>query len=73
MKKGDAISFVDGMGGYYNGLLEQADPKRCIIAIHEKIFPYGKRNYRLHVAMAPTKNMDRYEWFLEKATEIGIN
>jgi len=39
----------------------------------ERIHGFGKRNYRLHMAVAPTKNIDRYEWFLEKATEIGID
>ena len=34
---------------------------------------FGKRNYRLHIAIAPTKNIERFEWFLEKATEIGID
>jgi 16S rRNA (uracil1498-N3)-methyltransferase len=64
---------VDGVGGFYNGIIEEDTPKRCSITIKDTKTDYGKRDYYLHVAIAPTKNIDRFEWFLEKATEIGID
>jgi len=72
-KTGDKIFFTDGEGNYYHGSIISADPKKCTVAILETTAEYGKRNYFLHVAIAPTKNTDRFEWFLEKATEIGID
>jgi 16S rRNA (uracil1498-N3)-methyltransferase len=72
-KSGDKIFFTDGTGNYYHGSIISADPKKCDVAILETIPEYGRRNYFVHVAIAPTKNADRFEWFLEKATEIGID
>ncbi len=72
-KSGDIIFFTDGEGNYYHGSILSADPKKCTIAISETTKDFGKKNYSLHVAIAPTKNLDRFEWFLEKATEIGID
>jgi 16S rRNA (uracil1498-N3)-methyltransferase len=73
MRKGDAVEMVDGLGGYYKGIIEEADAKLCSVKIHGKQTETHKRNYNLHIAIAPTKNIDRFEWFLEKATEIGID
>lgn len=70
---GDQVFFVDGQGGYYEGIIQDPHPKRCLVRIIHKKSDYGKKNYSLHVAVAPTKNIDRLEWFLEKATEIGID
>jgi 16S rRNA (uracil1498-N3)-methyltransferase len=72
-KAGDKIFFTDGEGNYYQGSILSADPKKCDVAILETTAQYGKRNYSLHIVIAPTKNADRLEWFLEKATEIGID
>ena len=72
-KSGDEIFFTDGEGNYYRGSIVSADPKKCIVVIEETRERYGKKNYSLHIAIAPTKNLDRFEWFLEKATEIGID
>ena len=72
-KTGDQIFFTDGKGNYYRGSIVSADPKKCSVNILETTPEYGKRNYSLHIAIAPTKNSDRLEWFLEKATEIGID
>jgi 16S rRNA (uracil1498-N3)-methyltransferase len=71
--KGDQVHLIDGKGGLFEAIIESDHPKKCelkIIAVHQE---FGKRNYYLHIAIAPTKNMDRFEWFLEKATEIGID
>ena len=70
---GDSIILVDGNGGFYEGRISDAHPKRCAVEVVSSIQEYGKRPFHLHVAIAPTKNIDRFEWFLEKATEIGIH
>lgn len=70
---GDEISIVDGVGGYYTAKITSAHPKRCGFEIIRSIPEYGKRDYKLHIAIAPTKNIERLEWFVEKATEIGID
>ena len=73
LKAGDAITLVDGKGGWYKALIIEPHPKRCETEITEQRTEYGKRPYRLHIGIAPTKNIDRFEWFIEKATEIGID
>ncbi len=70
---GDKVAFIDGVGGYYKGEIIEAAKKRVVIAIEERFMQYGKRNFRVHIAIAPTKSMDRMEWFVEKATEIGVD
>lgn len=73
MKEGDDLIIVDGKGGFYKAKIINANPNQCGFEIIEKKENYGKRNFYLHIAIAPTKNFDRTEWFLEKATEIGID
>jgi 16S rRNA (uracil1498-N3)-methyltransferase len=73
MKKGQKIFLTDGEGNLYTGTIMEPDPKKCLVTIQETTPGFGKRSYSLHVAIAPTKNTDRFEWFLEKATEIGID
>jgi 16S rRNA (uracil1498-N3)-methyltransferase len=73
MEAGDEICMVDGHGGLYYGIIDEPDAKKCVIRVIEKIEQYGRRNYSLHLAIAPTKNIDRMEWFFEKATEIGFD
>ena len=73
LKTDDTITVVDGTGGFYNARITNPHPKHCSFEITESILEYGKRDYRLHIAIAPTKNMERLEWFVEKATEIGID
>lgn len=70
---GAPVSLVDGRGNWYNGTIERPDARGCGIRITEHIPHYGKRPFRLHLAIAPTKNSDRIEWMLEKCTEIGID
>lgn len=70
---GDEIFLVDGKGGFYRCEIIQAHPKRCEVRCVEKTENYGKRDYHIHIAIAPTKNIERIEWFLEKCTEIGID
>jgi 16S rRNA (uracil1498-N3)-methyltransferase len=73
MRKGDAVEMVDGAGGYYSGIIDEADARSCAVKVLDKKKETGKRNYKLHIAIAPTKNIDRFEWFLEKATEIEVD
>ena len=73
LQVGDAITVVDGVGGFYNATITNPHPKHCAFEIAEAILEYGKRDYKLHIAIAPTKNIERLEWFIEKATEIGID
>ncbi len=72
-QKGDQVHFTDGKGNLYTGMIEIDDPKKCMIQIIEKKENFEKRDYFLHLAVAPTKNLIRFEWLIEKATEIGID
>ena len=73
LQKGDKITLVDGRGGYFTAEIADPNPKRCAVKVIQSELNFGLRKFQVHVAIAPTKNMDRMEWFLEKATEIGIN
>ena len=69
---GDRVILVDGRGGWYEAVIEDDHPKRCRLKIQSHTTDYQPLSYGLHLAVSPTKNMDRFEWFLEKSTEIGI-
>lgn len=72
MKKGDRFNITNGKGSFFEAEIIDENPKGCTVHIQseEKQDPLP---YYLHIAVAPTKLNDRYEWFLEKATEIGIS
>lgn len=70
---GEPVALVDGRGNWYNGMIDRPDAKGCGVQITEQIGHYGERPFHLHLAIAPTKNIDRIEWMLEKCTEIGID
>lgn len=69
---GDKLVLVDGKGGWYEAEIVLDHPKKCEVKIVREQQSVGKRSCSLHMAVAPTKNMDRLEWFTEKATEIGL-
>ena len=71
--KKDILSFTDGKGNLYKGKIININNKECSIEILNSQKQNKKHNYYLHIAIAPTKNIDRFEWFLEKSTEIGID
>ena len=71
--KGDPVQVVDGRGGWYEAVIDEDHPKRCRLLIISHTPEYQPLPYHLHMAVSPTKSMDRFEWFLEKATEIGIS
>jgi len=73
LEKGDEITLADGKGGWFSAEIADPNPKRCVVNVIKSELNFGKREYQIHIAIAPTKNMDRIEWFLEKTTEIGIN
>jgi len=73
LKKDDPVDLVDGTGNFYKGVIDLADPHSTRVRILETIRDYLKRDYYLHLAIAPTKSAERFEWFLEKSTEIGID
>lgn len=72
LQQGDAVFLVDGIGGWYAAEILDPHPKRTVLKINTVEVEYNKPAYSLHIAIAPTKNIDRIEWFLEKATEVGI-
>ncbi|MCK0159280.1 16S rRNA (uracil(1498)-N(3))-methyltransferase [Allomuricauda sp. F6463D] len=70
--KGDIVHITNGKGYLYEAEILDPDQKKCkaYIISHRKSVP---KRYKLHMVVAPTKMNDRYEWFLEKATEIGMD
>ncbi|WP_152286337.1 16S rRNA (uracil(1498)-N(3))-methyltransferase [Flavicella marina] len=71
--EGDKIFITNGKGFLFQAEISVASDKKCVVAIVDKTLHKKPWNYQLHVAVAPTKLNDRMEWFLEKATEIGID
>ena len=71
--KGSKLAIVDGKGNWYNAEIDEAHAKHCRFNIIEVIPEFNKRNFRIHLAVAPTKNIERLEWMLEKCTEMGID
>ncbi|UII76166.1 16S rRNA (uracil(1498)-N(3))-methyltransferase [Flagellimonas sp. HMM57] len=71
-KEGDLLQITNGKGYLFEAKIITADPRNCKAQIVKDIKSVPKR-YRLHLIVAPTKMNDRYEWFLEKATEIGVD
>lgn len=70
---GDRLHLVDGNGGLYTTIITDAHPKRTALKILDVSLNHDARPYHLHLAVAPTKSVDRMEWLLEKATEVGID
>lgn len=73
LTEGDEILLTDGKGCFYKATISRAHPKHCEVAVQSSWRQPPLWNFRIHIAVAPTKNMDRMEWFVEKATEIGID
>ncbi len=69
---GDLIHITDGSGKFYEAQLTDLNPKKCSFKILSTT-PAEKNSYSIHIAIAPTKNSDRIEWFIEKAVEIGVD
>jgi len=73
LTKGERVVLVDGRGGWYEALIEEDHPKRCLLSIQSVEQDFHPMGYSLHLAVSPTKSIERFEWFLEKSTEIGIS
>lgn len=73
LQSGDIINLTDGKGNLYTATIASDHPKRCELIVTDVVSEYGKKDYSVSIAIAPTKNIDRFEWFLEKSTEIGID
>jgi len=73
MKEGAEVKVIDGRGNLYEGVITRADPKNCEISINNIIREFEKRDYKLHIGISPVKNPERFEWFVEKCVEIGID
>lgn len=71
-KEGDLLHVTNGLGYLFTLKIINANSNKCVGEIIESIKTEPK-NYKLHLAVAPTKMNERYEWFLEKATEIGVD
>lgn len=71
--QGDVLQITNGVGFLFDAKITIASDKKCVAEIIKSEAKPKQWNYELHVAIAPTKNNDRFEWFLEKATEIGID
>lgn len=73
LQGGDLVQLIDGKGNFYSAEISDAHPKKTQLKILSVEHDPNPRNHYLHIAIAPTKNIERLEWFLEKATEIGID
>jgi 16S rRNA (uracil1498-N3)-methyltransferase len=73
VKPGDSIRLVDGIGGFAMGEVIDNHPKKCRLKVSERSIAERRKNFQITVAIAPTKSNERFETFLEKSTEIGID
>lgn len=72
-RAGEMLRLIDGQGNFYEAKLDLVSDRRCEAVVTGGPVHQKKRDYRLHLAVAPTKQIDRIEWMLEKAVEIGID
>lgn len=73
LKKGSQVNVTSGDGKMYLAEIDDPHPKHCTLTIVSVNSSDEKKNYRIHLAIAPTKNTERIEWFIEKAIEIGVD
>lgn len=73
LSQGGTIQVIDGIGTLYDARIVVPSPKRVEVEILAAHPNFGSHPYELHMAVAPTKNIDRFEWFVEKAVEIGVD
>jgi len=73
MTSGATVRLIDGKGNLYDAIITKPDAKKCTLAITRVIRDFETRNYRLHIAISPLKNYERFEWFIEKSVELGID
>ncbi len=73
LQMGDELFLMDGCGTFYNAIITEADNHHCRYRITERLPQQPEWQGTIHLAVAPTKNMDRIEWLVEKATEVGFD
>lgn len=73
LAEGDVVKIIDGTGSSYDAEIAVPDSKKCELKIIQSYVNPTPRNFKIHIVIAPTKNMDRFEWFVEKAVEIGVD
>lgn len=73
MGVGDKVPVTDGRGTLCRCAIVEANPKGCVVSVEERLADHERHPFYLHVAVAPTKNTARMEWFVEKAVEMGID
>ncbi len=71
-KTGEHISLTDGQGSFYEAVILDANPKKCLFRV-ESVTKETPRHFTIHLAVSPTKNADRMEWMLEKCVELGLD
>jgi len=73
LKEGDELMLMDGQGTFYRAVVSSASGKHCLYHVEEALPQERPWNGHLHLAIAPTKMMERMEWLVEKATEVGFD
>jgi len=73
LRKSEPVKLIDGEGNLYDGVIAELNPEGCVINITNIIKDYQKRPYKLHLAVSPLKNPDRFDWLIEKSVEIGVD
>ncbi len=73
MTKGSPVRLIDGRGNLFEGVISNPDYRKCTVEITGSIRDFERRNYNLHIAISPLKNHERFEWFIEKSVEIGVD
>lgn len=73
LKEGDEIFLMDGEGAFFRAVVAMTNSKHCLYKILETLPQEKTWRGRIHLAIAPTKNIDRIEWLAEKATEVGFD
>lgn len=72
LKQGNEVHFTDGKGNLFLAKVADSHPKKCTLSIQKNIQQSPLPSYYIHIAIAPTKNADRMEWFVEKSVEFGV-
>ena len=72
-REGDEVDLIDGSGSLLHCILTEASPKGAVARIVSEEAGWGKHPYRLRMAVCPTKNNERFEWFVEKAVELCVD
>ncbi len=70
--QGDKVQFTDGKGFLYHCTLLDSNPKKTLLQVNERLYT-PEDDFHIHLAISPTKNIDRMEWMVEKITEIGVH